>query len=318
MKAERRHELQQNSLVRGIENLPSFWREQGSKIALAVIAAALVFVLVRWYTTSRTEKADRVAQQLAAAELMLSNFRETGQEPRMVRMAGQVRTSINDAVNDVLSSTDDPARLAEARLIRADLNWQLAALGDPSEAATRPDAGLKEKPAELLDAAAKEYQAVIDQPGLPPRLVARAHFGLAAVNEERRQWLQARSNYEAITKNPGIPKAFQDLATARIELLSKLEAPLLLGRPRRPEPAKPPPTPAFGPMGPTVAPPTGGIGLSGATPPATTQPDVGPPPATQPAATAPPVVPPRETEPAATQPAGPRSLWTQPAAPVGP
>src|SRR5580765_5410773 len=104
MKSERRHELQQNSLVRAIENFPAFWKEQGSKIALALIAVALVVVLVRLWYSNKTEKADRVAQNLSWAETRLNDLQDpnlaSGPPDFAEKRIAATEKDITDAVGD--------------------------------------------------------------------------------------------------------------------------------------------------------------------------------------------------------------------------
>src|SRR5688500_1829978 len=100
-----------------------------------------------------------------------------------------VWTSIDQAVYDVLQNSNDPVRQAEATLLRADANlhWAvIATMGDLPEAATRPALAVGGKPEEYLDRARDGYQQLIDRAAnVPPRVVAAARMGLAAVHENR-------------------------------------------------------------------------------------------------------------------------------------
>jgi hypothetical protein len=311
MKSERRHELQQNSLIRGVQNLPSFWRESGSKISLAIIAVLLVFVLVRLWYTNRNDKAARLAADLTDAQSKLTDLKRSTElwltqsipPEKFNEQRKAIQGSILTATDDVLKNSSDQAQQADAKVIRADLNYFLGQMGAMPEATTRPEFQLDKKQSELLEAAAQDYAAVAGQAaGLPPALVARAHFGLAAIAEDqdRPDWPKARAEYEAVAKTPGAPEAMIDLANRRIELLSKIEVPVLLGEPRptpatRPSPSTTPATspgtqPATGPttlpLGPVLGPVPGPVPApatqSAATQPAGTQPTAPAAPATRP------------------------------------
>ena len=67
MKAERRHELQENSLARFIDNLPVMLRLYADRILLAVVLVLLVVVLIRWRMNQTEAKATQTANDLAEA-----------------------------------------------------------------------------------------------------------------------------------------------------------------------------------------------------------------------------------------------------------
>ena len=73
MKAQRRHELKQNTLAKGLENLPEVSRRHGTKILVVVMVGLLVTLLIR----------NRVTNARADAELsahLLGNARDTQEE----------------------------------------------------------------------------------------------------------------------------------------------------------------------------------------------------------------------------------------------
>ncbi|MDB5295247.1 MAG: hypothetical protein JWO31_1230 [Phycisphaerales bacterium] len=328
MKAERRHELKENSLVRNARNLPELWREYGSKLSLAVILVLLAVVLVRLWVTSRAQERQAVAEGLTAARAALEQYRrgeagadllrdadpETQQMLQFVttRMGAsaipvsglppetaatvrrEVWSRVELAVTDALKNSTDPARQAEATLLRADANlhWAvLASLGDVPEAATRPALGVGDKPDVYLDRAKQGYDGLIAQAAnIPPRVVASARFGLAAVNENRGNFADARALYEAVRKD-GPDETTKALAGARLALMARLNTNPLIGPTRSPTTG-----PATGPAvtGPTATGPTTGP----ATTPSASQPAAAPSAAARPA-----TLPAATTQPAATAPA---------------
>jgi hypothetical protein len=157
MKAERRHELQENSLAKGIQNFPQFWKDYGSKISLVIILFLLALVLVRYWLNSRDVARQTVAMELTSARTLFEQYRsgniplallgeEAMAQPMMSMFArqtdgtvpmmfvgddadGRIRNRVRDrveaAVAEALKSSSDPARQAEATLLRADLNLHL-------------------------------------------------------------------------------------------------------------------------------------------------------------------------------------------------
>src|SRR6476646_7036435 len=73
MKAERRHQLQENSLVRNVRNFPEFWRAYGSKILLGIILILLAILLIRMWINKRAETRKQMAEELFSARAMLEN-----------------------------------------------------------------------------------------------------------------------------------------------------------------------------------------------------------------------------------------------------
>jgi hypothetical protein len=61
--------------------------------------------------------------------------------------------------------------------------------------------------------------------------VVSAHFGLAAIAENKGDWDSAHKQYAQVTELKGIPQAFIDQANARINDLDQLKQPVVLGHP---------------------------------------------------------------------------------------
>jgi hypothetical protein len=240
MKAERRHDLQTNTLDRTIRNLPEYWREHGSKIALAVIAILLVIVLVRMYFTNRAEKSARVAENLSLARSAISSLRDSifWSSERMSaadvkKRTDEVRRDVDNSLNQVLEEATDPAQQAEANVLRGDLYYGLYMIGEMPEAATQPSLRPDKRPEEMLKLAEDRYKEVLAQSGsLPATLVARARFGLAAVAENHHKWDAAQAHYEAIQKDASLGPALRDQAQGRISELKELQKERVIGRPR--------------------------------------------------------------------------------------
>jgi hypothetical protein len=257
MKAERRHELQTNTLDRTIQNLPQFWREHGSKVALAVIAVLLAIVLVRMYFTNRAEKAARVAENLSLARSAIAGLRDTvfWSNERMSagdvkRRVEETRRDVDNSLNEVLNESSDPVQQGEANVLRGDLYYSLSMIGEMPEATTQPTLRPERSPADLMKEAERRYNEVLQLAGtLPPGLIARARFGLAAIAENELKFDAAQSHYEAIKGDTSIGSAVRDTAQVRIALLKDAQKGRIIGHPRtRPTtgPATLPTTPFLG------------------------------------------------------------------------
>jgi hypothetical protein len=240
MKAERRHELQTNTLDRTLQNLPQFWRDHGSKVALVVIGVLLAIVLTRMYFTNRAEKATRVAENLSLARSAVAGLRDTifWSNERMSaadvkRRVEETRKDVDNSLNEVLNESSDPAQQGEANVLRGDLYYAIAMIGEMPEATTQPNLRPERSPADLMRDAERRYNEVLQQAGsLPATLIARARFGLAAIAENQTKWDVAQSHYEAIKADSTLGSALRDQAQVRINLLQDAQKGRLIGRPR--------------------------------------------------------------------------------------
>ncbi len=236
MKSERRHDLKANSLARGLQQLPELGRKHGVKILLAFIVLLLVVVLVRQRIITAREKAQAMRSELASAQsavaemgnidAMLMSGKNLSDIPQQLALQAQ---GIEDAVNQVLASANDPGLKAQALVVQGDLNWQLANLPDLPGATTKP--AFKASKAEFLSRAAKAYQQVIEQYPKQSLSAIRATFGLAAVKESQQDWDAASKLYEKITSDANIALPFQNQARARADQLGKLQQPVWIGSP---------------------------------------------------------------------------------------
>jgi hypothetical protein len=231
MKAQRRHELKQNTLARSLENLPEVSRRHGTKILLVLAVGLAVALLLRSRVTSSRTQAAQAAYSLNHGRELIEQLQEASERipsTQFIPVAREISKGVEQAVQQVLDSTDDPALLAEARLVQGDLNWQLASMPDPPGATTRPELALPRTDEQLLQAAAEAYQAVLDDPSAPKQAVTTAHLSLAAVAENRRQWEAAREHYQRVVDDTATPKPLKDLAAAGLTRLQTIQrAPLI-------------------------------------------------------------------------------------------
>ena len=234
MKAQRRHELKQNTLARGLENLPEVGRQHGTKILIVVMVGLLVTLLIRQRVTSARAEAEQAAYWLNNGRDLVRQLRDTSERvpaTQFVSVAQDIAKGVDQAVQQVLELSDDAAMVAEARLVQGDLNWELASLPEPPGAATRPQLAMPRSEEQLLQAASDAYQAVLADPKAPKESEVSARLGLAAVAENRRQWDQAREQYQKVVDDAAAPKPLKDLAAGALSRLEVIRRAPLVGQP---------------------------------------------------------------------------------------
>ena len=279
MKAERRHELKQNTLARSLETLPDVGRQHGTKILLVVLVGLAVALLIRSRVASSRESAQQASYSLSHGREMIDQLRNSAERlppAQFVSVAQEVTRAVEMAVQQVLEGTDDPRMLAEARILQGDFNWQLATLPEPPGATTRPELALPRNDEQLLQAAQDAYQAALDQRGVPIESVTSARLGLAAVAENRRQFDAAREQYQKVLDDTATPKPLKDLAAAAITRLELIRKPPLIAPPATApgatQPGTQPATQSSTQPATTTAPTTATAPTTGAAPATTTAP----------------------------------------------
>src|SRR5687768_15142299 len=167
MKAQRRHDLQENELAKVIKKAPGFWQESGGKFLAACVAVVVIVVLVRYRIASNREAAQTAVQNLSNAR---GAIQELQGMRRIIALAPadlisqQQRQLYNDANNligNAISISDERKIQAEALIAKGDLNYTLAGMPAVQGAATQPMLVIKE-PKELLEAASEAYRTVIN------------------------------------------------------------------------------------------------------------------------------------------------------------
>ena len=234
MKAQRRHELKQNTLARGLENLPEVSRRHGTKILIVVMVGLVVTLLIRQRVTSARADAEQAAYWLSNGRDLVRQLRDTSERvpaTQFVSVADQIAKGVDQAVQQVLDLSDDARLVAEARLVQGDLNWELASLPEPPGATTRPQLAYSQSDEQLLQKAAAAYQAVVADPKAPKESEISARLGLAAVSENRKQWDQAKEQYQKIVDDAAAPKPLKDLAARSLSNLEIIRKDPLIGQP---------------------------------------------------------------------------------------
>jgi len=238
MKAQRRHELKTNTLARGLEGLPGYWREYGSRVLLFITVVLVAFLVVRFWMQRRQQ--EQVAVERAGADAFTA-IQRLGDLPRSYSIgpaagdfiAQQRQALVQEAESsiDTMLSSKDPKVLALAYVARGDLDWKLATLPPVPGAETRPTLGVGRSPEDLLNAAKQAYEKVLEPP-LNEQVYAsiNARLSLAAIAENEHDWDAAKRHYQAIIDDPKLQayQAYKQYAKERLALLPQIQQPALL------------------------------------------------------------------------------------------
>jgi hypothetical protein len=255
MKAERRHQLQTNSLDHVLQIAPHFFRRYGSQILLGVAIVVLLVVLVRRRAENAHEAAERQAEALTTARSYVDQVQTAmltvnpGKPENLVEVVKNVR-EMADKHLEIAAESEDPKILAEVRIARGDLNWQLAGLPEIPGAATRPSLKLDKTDAEYLESASKAYQEVLNDGASPTTARVTARLSLATIAEDQKKWDDARKQYQAVIDDSATGEPFKAQARERLKALDDLKVEPFVGK--TPPPAPPTiPSPMEGPMFPS-------------------------------------------------------------------
>src|SRR5437763_4708970 len=177
MKAERRHELQTNTLALWLRwRAPEVWAKYGTHILLGIILVMLAIVLGRHLLNKPTEEANRAAESLAQAR---DQIREISDGNRSI---GEARSTLT-LIQQAMEQSKRPHVQSEAELALGDYYWALFNSPTPPAAETRPVEVPEDSPEELLNKAEQNYLAAMKDGTGRPYVATRGRFGLAAVAE---------------------------------------------------------------------------------------------------------------------------------------
>src|SRR5882757_5010965 len=119
MKAERRHELQTNTLALWLRwKAPEVWAKYGTHILLGIIVIALGIVLARHLMNKPIEEANRAADNLAAAREQISEVAVGMRAPSDAR-------GILTLIQQAMEGSKRPEIQSEAQLAMGDYYWTL-------------------------------------------------------------------------------------------------------------------------------------------------------------------------------------------------
>ena len=174
----------------------------GNTILTGVLLVAAGVLAFRWWARSAENARQGVLIQLETARQTTAQLRS----PRMAALppdqilaqAKLVQTTVNGALNDVITKADDAGTKGRALVVRGDLNWYLANLPELPGAATQPTLRPEVPADEVLKQSAAAYTTVTTLAGADKQSVAAARLGLAAIAENRGDWDGATQQLQAV------------------------------------------------------------------------------------------------------------------------
>lgn len=236
MKAERRHELQTNSLTQFLHDLPHHLQVHANKILLVIIVICLIFLLVRHRINTAAEAKEQARASLLLSRSQADRLRSidstaTNDIARAQERKKAIDTA-NAAIDQVFENTTDPedaALRAEALVARGDLNWAIANLPPLAGSSTMPSISVTPTTRESLDSAEKAYQEVLSDYGTQKFAKASALLALANIEENRGNWDKAATHYNTIVNDATLSPMFKDMARLRLEIIPQIKKPAFLG-----------------------------------------------------------------------------------------
>ena len=120
MKAERRHELQENSLARFIDNFPVMLRLYADRILLAVVLVLLVVVLIRWRMNQAEARATQTANDLAEAKSSVTRLQRMpmiGPPDQLVATRNRAIDEVNAAIDNIANNASSTDRTLQAQAL---------------------------------------------------------------------------------------------------------------------------------------------------------------------------------------------------------
>ena len=249
----------ENALAAALGRAPEFLRQNAATVLLVIVAAVAAFVIVRQRTGGAADQNAAVGQSLARAEDNLQRLQQLGAAAGRVpaeqyaslrdEWSGAVRAGVEDVLKTAAES--DAQRRSAALAARGDLNWTLAAMPVPPEAATREILKPARPADEYRETAATDWNLVLKLYPRQRTAVADARFGLAAAAENRGEFDAAAEQYRAITDDKSSLPMHADLAKRRLELLAEYRSPVRFGPPT----SRPTTVPSTEPAGQSTLPP---------------------------------------------------------------
>lgn len=229
-KGQKKTSLEELDLATGIDRLPELWARHGNKVLIGITIAALGYAFWSFRHNTALANLQTAETDLAQARDLVVQLRSVPFSRQQPERYAQVRkealsngTGFLDAVHE---KSEDPVMLAQAYLLRGDLNYTLASMPEMDAATTRPSLRLVEDPKRLTGAAKESYQHVIADYPTQTEAVAAAHLGLAALAENEGNLAEAKTQYEAVANSASAADTYKAVARAAIARLPELEKPI--------------------------------------------------------------------------------------------
>lgn len=228
MKADRRHELQENTLAHVLTNFPIYVQAYGGRVLTVLAIIVMIFALVRYRNTTKLNQAAMTRESLASARDAIRQIDAlTGGMNSAAETANRralIYTEVNKSLDDTLNNADSDTLKAEANVARGDLYWAIANLPDLPGATTQPALALPEKRDDLLNKAAQAYESVLSTYPTQKNSRATALLGLAAIAENQGKFDDAKKRYEEVA-NSDLASVYKTLAQLKLAILPEVSKP---------------------------------------------------------------------------------------------
>lgn len=222
MKAQRRHELKTNTLAEAMAHLPDTRMRSIVSTTLTILIAALVGLLIRYRLNAGEERLERARDNLAVVREEITQIKQMQAQLADPSQPGELFIDITSRLDAVLTDANGDALLAaEALVARGDADWTMAGVA----ASTTQPSQNQQTPDTLLASAEFAYQQELSTYPQQHFSVSSAHFGLAAIDENRHDWAKARQEYQAVIGDAQAGDVLQDLARGRLASVDQLEHP---------------------------------------------------------------------------------------------
>ena len=229
--------MKQAAKAAKIMQLPDLRRKWLSRAAMVIAAIVVLVVLIRTRMTAAENAYREASDHLSQAIPLVEDVRSAApnpNEPLDAKYISFVQTSsekANSELDKVNAGTNDAKLLAQASVLRGDVNFAMAnvpVLPAPTTATTQPIPSLKLSREEYLAQASSAYQEVVDKFSDQPLNLISAQFGLGAVSENRSDWQGAVNHYQAVLTSENSSPTQKQYAQQRISVLPSLSQPALL------------------------------------------------------------------------------------------
>ncbi len=210
MDKQHKEELQQNDLQEFITHFGTFWSRHGTSILVVILVALGTAVAVNYFKTREAKANDAARAELAG---LLSNdpTQQTSPEAKIL------------FAND---HADQPGFANHALLAAATQLHNEALTGDNTPDPTLTE--LSEETTKRLEAAAKQYRKIIDNPQAaePSVYKLKARLGLASVYTTLGDTDNAAKQYQLVQDEAGGFTSFAATAKRKADQLEDLAQPL--------------------------------------------------------------------------------------------
>jgi hypothetical protein len=213
--------------------LPDFRRKWAGRAALIIAILLAIAAIIYNRISSAHASTAQAVERLADAAVVVTEIRTASPgsiDPIDVRFMNRIKSESDRAkssLDEIPALTSEPSLLAQAAVLRGDLNLALAQIPRIPGATTQPALELPESRETYSSNADHAYKEVLSKYADQPVYATAAHFGLAALAENKYDWQDAINHYQAIMASDA-SSMFKLAAQNHLKLLDQIRQPALL------------------------------------------------------------------------------------------